>query len=84
MRLLTLTLRGEHLSDPSVIYKKATRVKVTTDEKVHINLDGEYGGDAPVEFRNLKAHIEVFASSDRIYDDSDSELDYDMEDERDF
>lgn len=84
IRLLTLALRGEHLNDPNVIYKKATRVSVTSEESVHINLDGEYGGDSPVEFKNLKAHIEVFASPERIHDDSDSELDDDMEDERNF
>ena len=30
------------------------------DDEVHLNLDGEYGGDAPAIFQNLKRHIEVF------------------------
>lgn len=84
VRLASLALRGEHLNDPNVIYKKASRVKVTTDDVVHINLDGEYGGDTPVEFKNLKAHIDVFASPERIYDESDTDLDDDVEDERRF
>lgn len=84
VRLASLALRGEHLNDPNVIYKKASRVKVTTDDVVHINLDGEYGGDTPVEFKNLKAHIDVFASPERIYDEIDVDLDDDVEDERRF
>jgi len=84
VRLASLALRGEHLNDSHVVYKKASRVKVMTDDVVHINLDGEYGGDTPVEFRNLKAHIEVFASPERIYDESDTDLDDDVEDERRF
>jgi diacylglycerol kinase (ATP) len=35
-----------------------------------INLDGEYGGDAPIELRNLKNHIEFFANTDEISDDA--------------
>lgn len=66
IKLATLALRGEHLSDERVIYKKANRVVVKSDEEVHLNLDGEYGGDAPAIFQNLKQHIEVFVPFDEI------------------
>lgn len=66
IKLATLALRGEHLSDERVIYKKANRVVVKSDEEVHLNLDGEYGGDAPAIFQNLKQHIEVFVPIDEI------------------
>ncbi len=33
-----------------------------------INLDGEYGGDAPMTFVDLKQHIEFFANTDEIPD----------------
>ena len=46
IRLLTLALRGEHLNDSNVIYKKATRVSVTSAEPVHINLDAVRWGFA--------------------------------------
>lgn len=59
-RLATLALRGEHLNDPLVIYRKASCVAIMSDEDVHLNLDGEYGGDAPATFQNLMRHIEVF------------------------
>lgn len=63
IRIASLALRGEHLNDPNVIYRKSSVVKVSPAEEnaaIHINLDGEYGGDAPVKFTNLKRHIEVF------------------------
>ncbi len=31
-----------------------------------INIDGEYGGDAPMVFKNLKQHIEMFANTEKI------------------
>ena len=66
IKLASLALRGEHLSDERVIYKKANRVVVKSDDEVHLNLDGEYGGDAPAIFQNLKQHIEVFVPIDDI------------------
>ncbi len=61
IRIASLALRGEHLNDERVVYRKASRVVVTSEEEVHLNLDGEYGGDVPATFQNLKRHIEVFA-----------------------
>lgn len=66
VRLVTLAIRGDHLKDPHVIYTKADEVKVTSDNRVLINLDGEYGGDAPTVFKNLKRHIELFVPIDDI------------------
>ncbi len=66
VRLVTLAIRGDHLKDPHVIYTKADEVKVTSDDRVLINLDGEYGGDAPAVFKNLKRHIELFVPIDDI------------------
>ena len=60
IRLATLALRGEHLEDPLVISKKAKHISVSADTQVQLNLDGEYGGDAPAIFENLYRHIEVF------------------------
>ncbi|WP_010308537.1 diacylglycerol kinase [Kurthia senegalensis] len=66
VRLVTLAIRGDHLKDPHIIYTKADEVKVTSDDRVLINLDGEYGGDAPSVFKNLKRHIELFVPIDDI------------------
>lgn len=63
---------GKHVDDPRVIYKKTKKViaKPLTNDRLMINLDGEYGGDAPMEFINLKQHIEVVANVDDIPDDA--------------
>lgn len=66
IRVASLALRGEHLSDPHVIHKKAKHIKVTSDDKVLLNLDGEYGGTIPATFQNLYRHIEVFVPIDEI------------------
>ena len=66
IRLVSLALRGEHLKDERVIYRKASRVVVESSETVHLNLDGEFGGDAPATFQNLKQHIEVFVPIEKI------------------
>ncbi|MEK3806327.1 diacylglycerol kinase [Metabacillus sp. SLBN-84] len=59
IRVASLALRGEHISDSNIIYTTANRVKVTSAQKMQLNLDGEYGGDLPGEFVNLYRHIEV-------------------------
>ena len=41
-----------------------------SDSRMMINLDGEYGGDAPIKLRNLKNHITFFANTDEISDDA--------------
>ena len=66
IRLASLALRGDHLDDPHVIHKKAKHIKVTSDDKVLLNLDGEYGGTIPATFQNLYRHIEIFVPIDEI------------------
>lgn len=60
IRIASLALRGAHLDDKNVIYAKAKKIKVTTDEKMQLNIDGEFGGLLPGEFINLQEHIEFF------------------------
>jgi diacylglycerol kinase (ATP) len=71
IRIATLALRGEHVNDPNVIYTKANRIKVHTqvEDKVQLNLDGEFGGILPAEFVNLYRHLEVFVPLDKIRDE---------------
>lgn len=66
IRIATLALRGAHLEDSHVIYVKAKHIKVTTDEKMQLNIDGEYGGLLPGEFANLQQHIEFFVPAEFI------------------
>lgn len=82
IRIATLALRGEHIHDPKVIYTKANRIKVMSDEKVQLNLDGEYGGLLPAEFVNLYRHFEVFVPIDKIRDE-DRPVNWIQEDKKD-
>ncbi len=65
IRLASLAMKGNHISDPNVIYTKANRIKVHTNEKMQLNIDGEYGGLLPGEFVNLYRHLEFFLPRDR-------------------
>lgn len=58
-------LRGEHINNPQILYTQANRIKITTPEKLMINLDGEYGGDTPMEFENLYHYLELFVPETR-------------------
>ncbi|MCG4779156.1 hypothetical protein L0P10_19955, partial [Eggerthella lenta] len=54
MRLMAKALQGKHIGDPGIIYAKASEIDimpVNSEDRVMINLDGEYGGDAPMHFR---------------------------------
>lgn len=62
IRLATAALRGNHLEDDKVIYAQAKWIKITPDEKMLLNIDGEYGGELPGEIINLKQHIMFFVS----------------------
>ena len=72
LRLMTLVLNGgRHINDTLVIYKKTSKViaKPLNSDRMMINLDGEYGGDAPMTFIDHKQHIEMFADLDAIPDE---------------
>ena len=65
---------GRHVDDPRVIYTKTSSLFVETEDDINrpvmINLDGEYGGEAPMHFQNLHQHIEFFANTDQIPDEA--------------
>ena len=64
IRAMTAAMRGAHFDDPNVFYVQAKNIKVETEEKMQLNIDGEYGGDLPGVFTNLKQHIEYFLPSE--------------------
>lgn len=70
LHLLSKVLNGgKHVDDPRIIYKKTRKVVAApVKDRMQINLDGEYGGDAPMTFVDHKQHIEIFANTDKIPD----------------
>ncbi|WP_025729958.1 diacylglycerol kinase [Atopobacter phocae] len=59
-----MLLGGKHINNPNVLYVKTRYIKAEAIDgsQLMINVDGEYGGDAPAIFRNLQQHINVFAN----------------------
>ena len=73
LQLISEVLTGKHVDNPNLLYVRSENVTIKPlDEnaKVMINLDGEYGGDAPVVFKDHKAHIAMVANVDEMPDDS--------------
>ena len=72
LQLITMVFNGgKHVNDPRILYVKTSKlVAKPVDEKMMINVDGEYGGDAPMIFRNHKQHLEIFANTDEIPDEA--------------
>ncbi|WP_188455115.1 diacylglycerol kinase [Virgibacillus oceani] len=73
IRIATLALRGAHLDHKNVIYTKAKHIKVETSEKMQLNIDGEFGGLLPGEFKNLKQHVEIFVPDEFVEKNDEAE-----------
>src|SRR5690625_404796 len=58
IRVATAALRGAHIEDKNMIYTKSKHIKVTPNDKMQLNIDGEFGGLLLGEFTNIKQHIE--------------------------
>ena len=63
---------GKHIYDKRISYIKTSSLYIEplSEDRMMINLDGEYGGDAPIHLQNLKNHIEFYANIDEISDDA--------------
>lgn len=73
LHLIRLILDGgKHIYDKRIEYIKTSFLEIEplSKERMMINLDGEYGGDAPILLKNLKNHISFFANTDEISDDA--------------
>jgi diacylglycerol kinase (ATP) len=73
VQLLTMVLTGgRHVNDDRIIYTQTRHLDVAAPhgEQLKVNLDGEYGGDAPMHFVNLKQHIQAFANVADIPDEA--------------
>ncbi|XOQ37919.1 MAG: diacylglycerol kinase [Lactococcus sp.] len=73
IRLIGLVLNGgKHIDDKKIEYIKTSKIKIEpqSDDRMMINLDGEYGGDAPITLTNFKNHIEMYANLDEISDEN--------------
>lgn len=75
LHLIALVIDGgKHIDHPKVEYIKTSQLRIEPQgdlkRPMMINLDGEYGGNAPITLVNLKNHLEFFANTDAIADDA--------------
>ncbi|MDO5718375.1 MAG: diacylglycerol kinase family lipid kinase [Tissierellia bacterium] len=59
------SLTGDHVDDDRVLYFHTDHLKVTsTDEDIDVDIDGEYGGKIPLEFKVTPQQFRVIIDSD--------------------
>jgi len=60
IRIATMVMRGEQIqNDPHFLHFKSSRIEVESDNRVQLNLDGEFGGTLPCVFDMLPSHLQV-------------------------
>ncbi|KRN33308.1 diacylglycerol kinase [Weissella halotolerans] len=63
--LVTEVLTGKHIEDDNLLYVKSSKITIKpkrdNQRKIMINVDGEYGGDAPMTFIDHQARITMVA-----------------------
>lgn len=74
IRVATMAMRGAHLDHKDVIYMQAKKIKVIPDDKMQLNIDGEFGGLLPSTFENFQEHIEFFVPESFIEKQADPKL----------
>ena len=75
-KIITLMMnRGKHVDNPNILYTKTNQIHARTadESRLMVNIDGEYGGDAPAEFVNMRQHIEMVADVDSMLTGIDPE-----------
>lgn len=73
LHLIRLVIEGgKHVESDKIAYIKTRQVRLhpqsVETKSMLLNLDGEYGGDAPAELYNLSNHIAFFADTDLVSD----------------
>lgn len=53
-------LTGDHINHPNVIYFKTKSVYIEAAKELPIDIDGEYGGNIPAEFKVISKGLKIF------------------------
>lgn len=60
IRIATMVMSGVPVdSDPHFISFRSNEIRVESDDRVQLNLDGEFGGTLPCTFSLLRSHLDV-------------------------
>ncbi len=57
-------LLGNHLVDEDIFYKQVSKLKVTADNDLDIDIDGEFGGSLPMDFEVVANAVEILVPSE--------------------
>ncbi|QKG83403.1 YegS/Rv2252/BmrU family lipid kinase [Kroppenstedtia pulmonis] len=60
IQMVGTVLRGEPLIDDRIIQFQTEKLWAYSDEKMKLNLDGEWGGDFSGHFEMIPGHVQVF------------------------
>lgn len=60
VQIAALAMKGEHIHDSRVTYFQTRSLEVDTAQSIHLNLDGEWGGDCKGRFEVIPKFLEVF------------------------
>ncbi|WP_255414979.1 diacylglycerol kinase [Cohnella sp. AR92] len=66
IRIASLAVKGEHLNDSHIVHFQTSQLTVTADDRVQLNLDGEFGGTLPLELSVLPSHISVVVDEEGL------------------
>lgn len=53
-------LRGEHINHPNVVYFKTKSIELYSEDRLPIDVDGEYGGVLPATFKVIPNGMKIF------------------------
>jgi len=60
INLIIKVLRGEHVGDPNIYHFQTDNLKISSDETVESDIDGERGPILPLDIKVEKKNIKVF------------------------
>ncbi|KQL34816.1 lipid kinase [Bacillus sp. FJAT-25509] len=60
IRVCAQLLKGQHVQNEFVLYTRASHLKIMSDEKLLLNIDGELGGETPCTVDMLYNHLEIY------------------------
>lgn len=52
--------RGEHVNHPNVSYFKSKKILVESEQRIPIDIDGEYGGELPAKYEVVPSGFKIF------------------------
>lgn len=53
-------LRGDHINHPNIIYFKTKDITIKSDKEIAIDIDGEYGGKLPANFKVYPKAMKIY------------------------